>query len=144
MKRIQVKNATKLFTDEMLIYSLSDFSFNKPIQVKFILFLVGLFVIWALPLMIIFRIFNPPMVILYLGPVIGGAVLFSGPYFGGKTFISWAKCFIKYIFSDKRYYDGKGRKQLSKARINHVYVVSREKDFKKLRKMIEKEQLNVQ
>lgn len=139
MRRIQVKNATKLFTDEMLIYSLSDFSFNKPIQVKFILFLFGLFIIWALPLMIIFRIFNPPMVILYLGPVVGGAALFSGPYFGGKTFISWAKCFIKYIFSPKRYYDGHGRRQLTKAKINHVYVVSREEDFEKLRKMIEEE-----
>ena len=116
MKRIQVKNATKLFTDEMLIYSLSDFSFNKPIQVKFILFLVGLFIIWALPLMIIFKIFNPPMVILYFGPVVGGAALFSGPYFGGH-----------------------GRRQLTKAKINHVYVVSREKDFKKLREMIEEE-----
>lgn len=139
MRQIRVKNATKLFTDEMFIYAISDISFNKPIRIKLIVFGLVLLFIWTLPLILIFRIFNPPMMFLYFGPVAGGAVLFSGPYFGGKTFISWLKCFLRYMFSAKKYYDGVGRKSLTKAKINHVYVVSREKDYEKLRNMIESE-----
>lgn len=139
MRQIRVKNATKLFTDEMLIYAISDISFNKPVRIKAIVFGLILSCVWALPLILIFKSFTPPMLTLYIVPVVGGTMLLSGPYFGGKTFTSWAKCLIRYLFSARRYYDGVGRKELTKTKVNHVYVVSREKDFKKLREMIEEE-----
>ena len=143
MRYILVKDMTRLFTKEMLLYSLFDISFKKPIRLVFLVYLILLLLIYSLPLTILLWPFNKYSAMLIIIPPFLLASLMSKPIWGGKSFFSWFKCQLKYAFSPKRYYDGKGIRKINrKYFVKHSYTVSRRKDFNKLFRMIQGEGAN--
>lgn len=129
---IEVKDMTRLFTKEILLYSLFDISLKKPLRIVFLGYLVLLFVIWGLPMYLIFGMDNPYIAMIIVLPPFGLARLMSQPIWNGKSFISWFKCQLKFATSVKKYYDGKAIKSFAKYKIDHKITVSRRKDYIKL------------
>lgn len=137
-----VKDMTKLFNKEMLLYSLADFSFKTPKRVSFLVYSILLFGIYSVPLIYFLWPLNQYTAMLALIPPFVLGNLMSKPIWGGKSFISWGKCQIKFILSKKRYYDGIGNKKLrAKYTVDHSYTVSRRKDYYELARYIEEMEL---
>ena len=65
---IEVKDMTRLFTKEILLYSLFDISLKKPLRIVFLGYLVLLFVIWGLPMYLIFGMGNPYIAMIIVLP----------------------------------------------------------------------------
>ena len=130
---IEVKDMTKLFTKEILIYSFFDISLKKPLRIVFIGYLVLLLAIWGLPMYLLFgTITNPYAAMVIVLPPFFLARLMSQPIWNGKSFLSWFKCQLKFATSVKKYYDGKAIKSFARYKIDHKITVSRRKDFVKL------------
>lgn len=137
---ILVKDMTKLFNKEMLLYSMFDLSFKKPIRVVFLVYLILLLGIWTAPLTYFLWPLGPYKAMFIFGPPFLMANLMSKPIWGGKSFFSWFKCQLRFAFSKKRYYDGYGKRNLNvKYTVNHTYTVSRRKDFIELFNQIQRE-----
>ena len=88
--------------------------------------------IWSVPIGILLFPWGVYSAFFVLAPPILLAQLMSKPIWGSKSFFSWAKCQLKFLFSPRRYYDGKGIKKLWSWSVSHTYTVSRRKDYFKL------------
>lgn len=142
MKPVGVLNMTRLFDKEMLIYSFFDIRLKKPARVVFILYFLLLAVIWSLPLMLLLPL-NPYTLALMLGVPIGGASAMSKPIWGGKKFFNWLQTQLKYIVAPKYYYDCNEGKKLQSYRVDSQILVSRRRDYEKLRQLEQRRIANV-
>lgn len=134
---IVVKDMTKLFYKQMLIYALSDISFKKPLRVAVLGYFFLFFAVWSLPLLWLLFPLNPYTAILVFGPPIILGNLASQPIWGNKRFFRWITCQLKFLLSKKRYYDGYGNANIYKAYIvKHNYMVSRRKDYQHLASLL--------
>ena len=145
MKPIIVKDMTRLFTKELLLYSFFDLTLKKPLRIAQLIYTIVLFLIISAPLSIVINALN--FWNLYtIGFTFGIPILLGNfmaqPIWGGKSFISWFKCLMKYYFSKKHYYDGNARKSLPLLKIESFISVSRRADYIRLLKEIKEEKAN--
>lgn len=131
-KPIPIIDMTRLFRKEILLYSLFDLHFKTPVRLMFGVYFILLLLIWALPIFILFWPPNVYVAAIALVIPYGLAQLMSKPIWGGKSFLKWLRCQIRYIRSPKAYYDTKPRGALRSYTIDHTYIVSRARDFRKL------------
>ena len=87
MRYILVKDMTRLFTKEMLLYSLFDISFKKPIRLVFLVYLILLLLIYSLPLTILLWPFNKYSAMLIIIPPFLLASLMSSLYGEASHFL---------------------------------------------------------
>lgn len=90
MARIKVVNMTTFFNRELLMYSLGDIKFRKPIALKKVAYVTMFLVIWALPWFIVLGFPTGPFSFfwVFVIPVIAGHIA-SKPVFGGKGLIDY-------------------------------------------------------
>ena len=112
---VRVLDMTNLFSKELLIYSLFDIKFKKPVRLIFWVYLFITFAIWGLP--------------------IGLATIMSKPIWGGKSFYDWTKTQIIYLTSPKYYCDHKPVKKEHTYKIDNSIAVSRRSDIEYLSKL---------
>lgn len=140
MEYLEVLDMTNLFTKEILLYSLFDLKFKRPVRFMLFVYLILTLLLWAVPLF--FLVFknhlNPYSTAFMIIPPIVIANMMSKPIWNNKSFFSWFKCQIKFIFSAKYYYDNRAIKFPSFLKFNNQFTVSRARDFYKLY-MIQKE-----
>lgn len=140
MEYLEVLDMTNLFTKEILLYSLFDLKFKRPVRFMLFVYLILTLLLWAVPLF--FLVFknhlNPYSTAFMIIPPIVIANMMSKPIWNNKSFFSWFKCQIKFIFSAKHYYDNRAIKFPSFLKFNNQFTVSRTRDFYKLY-MIQKE-----
>lgn len=136
---IEIHDMTRLFTKERFIYAIFDFRFSKPYALKQIGYLAFVFLLIGLPTLIIFP-FNVYTTMIAIGIPIFLSNIMSKPIFNGRPFFAATIIYIKYLFSNKFYYDNKPSKELGKYYIDEFYLVSRKKDFVELFKLKKQEE----
>lgn len=138
---IEVKDKTKLFNKDFLIYSLFDVSFPKPVKISFFGYFIIIFLFISVPLFIVFP-FNSFLTILEIGiPFLLSSYLVQ-PIWNEKKFPDWLKTQLKYLSTPKRYYDLNAIKDLGTYEINSEFVVSRHRDYELLAKMESENNVN--
>lgn len=140
---IEVLDMTSMFNKELLLYSISDMRFKRPVRIMFILYSFALMLIWTLPLTLLLFPFNVYTAVLAFAPPIALGNLMSKPIWGGKPFSHWIKAQLQFITKPKFYYDTVARKNINEQfQINNYYVVSRISDYRKLNQYIKDEKRN--
>lgn len=130
-----VKDMTNLFTKEIMLYSLFDLRFKKPVRFMLLVYILLLGLIWSVPAgFILIKIFgfNVWSATVILGPTIVLANLMSKPIWNNKSFFSWFSCQIKFLFSPKKFYDNRAINPGGKLKFDNQFTVSRSRDFRKL------------
>lgn len=117
-------NMTNFFNRELFMYSLGDIRFKKPISLKKMAYVTVFFLVWTLPIIMIFGIqLNPIYIALLLAPPLALGHYATKPIFGGKTLIPAVKTVAKYIFTEpKCWTDLKANNELG----NKVYFTENE------------------
>ena len=134
-QRIEVLDMTSLFTKELLLYSLFDFKFKRPVRIAFLMYAVLLLFIWTLPIVMTIGVPNVYGAVFAFVPPFPLAASMSKPIWGFKPFSHWIKTQIKFLLSPKEYFDFIALPKLEKYNINHVYTLSRARDYIKLYKL---------
>lgn len=136
---VRVLDMTNLFSKELLIYSLFDIKFKKPVRLIFWVYLFITFAIWGFPMGYLFIVklhtLNIWTAALIFGPPVGLATIMSKPIWGGKSFYDWTKTQILYLGSPKYYCDHKPAKKEHTYKIDNSIVVSRRSDIEYLSKL---------
>ena len=140
---ITVINLTEFFKRAIIIYSLGDIKFSKPIARKKLAYIVAFYAIWALPLILIFGIpFNIYFVALVLVPplVIGNYA--AKPVWGGRGLMDYLKVTAKFISEPKGWTDLNPSKNLDRDTyfVDHRTWVSRRREYTYLANLKEKEE----
>lgn len=138
---IEVHDMTRLFTKEKFIYAISDFRISKPLTFKKIGYYTFAFLLIGLPVLMAFP-FNVYTTMAAFGIPAALSNVMSKPIFNSRSFFAAMIVYIKYLFSNKFYYDNKPTKELGRYHIDEYYLVSRRKDFMELFRQKEKEILN--
>lgn len=130
---IVVLDMTKLFTKEILLYSLFDIAFRSPVRLMLGVYIILLGIIWSLPMAILLWPLNVYTALIVFGPTFALANLMSKPIWGGKSFPSWLKAQLFFASNPKHYYDNIARKDIgNEFKIDNIYTVSRRDDYRKL------------
>ena len=134
---VRVLDMTNLFSKELLIHSLFDIKFKKPVKLIFWVYLFINFAIWGIPLGYLFvfqmKMLNIWTAFLIFGPPVGLASFMSKPIWGGKSFFDWSKTQIKYVTSPKYYCDHQPTKKGRRYKTDNYIAVSRRADIEYLR-----------
>lgn len=95
---IVVLNMTWFFNRELFMSALGDIKLSKPISLRKMGFILGFFIVWTLPILLIFGInlSLPYLVLLFVPPVVLGNYA-SKPVWGGKTLLGFIKTLYKYL-----------------------------------------------
>lgn len=141
MQPLKVINMTNLLKKEILIYSLGDFRLSRPMGIGTLLYTAGLFVIWSLPIFMIFGIAPTAAIVALLPPLILGSV-FAKPIWSGKTFLGLLITIIKYQLTPKMYCDNRAVNPIHNYLIDGEMLVSRKDDFQYLFNLVEQEVKN--
>lgn len=129
---IRVLDMTSLFTKELLMYSMFDIQFARPVRLKYVAYLILWLIIWTTPILMLTWVPGPYGWIIAVAPPFGMAHLMSQPVWGGKSFVQWFTTQINFISSPKTFLDGKVSNEIGSYRIDNKYTVSRRSDFVKL------------
>lgn len=140
MNQVRVTNMTSLFSKEMLIYSFFDLRLKSPLRVVAVLYFLLLFGIIGVPILILTWPPNVYSVMFAVGVPFGGAILMSKPIWNGKSFISFAKTQMKYLFRPKVLYDWKSRTKNTTYEVESYITVSRHEDYNKLYRLVKEEE----
>lgn len=136
MKRVQVMNMTSLFDNDMLLYSFFDIRLTQPLKIITVFYFILLFLIVGVPIIIVTWPLNVYSFMIAFGIPLGGSIAMSKPIWNGKSFFSFFKAQMRYILRPKVLYDWRGRPKGTIYRLNSKILVSREKDYIKLYKVV--------
>jgi len=132
MREIEVTNMTSLFSKDMLIYSFFDIRLKSPLRVIGILYFLVLFGIIGVPVLMFSWPPNVYTMFVAVGIPFGGAYLMSKPIWNGKSFYSFMRTQIRYLFRPKAFYDWKSKSKGNKYMVDSQILVSRHEDYKEL------------
>lgn len=99
--RLRIVNMTTFFNRELLMYSLGDIKFKKPIALKKVAYVTLFLVIWAVPMVLLFGIPTGPFgaIFTFVIPIVAGNFA-AKPVFGGKGLLDFTKTAIHFQFSE--------------------------------------------
>lgn len=99
-------NMTNFFNRELFMYALGDIKFKKPVSVKKVGYTTVFFIIWTIPILLMFGIrFDPFYVTMAVAPPLVLGHFAAKPTFGGKSLIGWLKSTFTYIGEPKGWTD---------------------------------------
>ncbi len=131
-------NMTGFFRRELKMYALGDIKFKKPIAIKQVAIILALFIVWTLPLILIFGVqFNPLYAVFLIGPPIGLGIFATRPMFGGKTLFDFVKTAIVFLGEPKAWADFKAFQPKETYTINSEIWIGRRRELQILADMIE-------
>lgn len=80
------------------MYSFGDIKLKKPISVKKIAWTMGGFMIWTLPIVVMFgfRLHPVFLALIIIPPIVFGHYV-TKPVFGGKTMMDWLQTQVRYL-----------------------------------------------
>lgn len=132
---MEVKNFTRFFKRELVIYSFGDFKLGRPIAVMRILYALLFTAVWAGIIITVFGFHMNPYFVMFtfVPPVILGWRAGS-PVWGGRNLFDFIKVNSTYLFSPRVFTDMKVPKIKNKKKffVEHVYWVSRRRELQKL------------
>ena len=107
---VRVVNLTNLFNRELFMYSLGDIRFKKPVALKKVAYTLLFFLIWSLPVVLLFGLhFNPFFFTFAFGiPLVLGHFA-SKPVFGGKSLLDFIRTLFTYLGEPKGWADFRGK-----------------------------------
>lgn len=106
MNGILVVNKTRYFHRPRVLYALADMPLRKPLEIFKILVQLIFFLIWSVPIVMIFGFIpNPFYAAVVLGPPIGLGYIANKPIFGGKTAVGFAKSLVRFLRESRCYAD---------------------------------------
>lgn len=141
----EIINMTNFFNRELMMYSLGDIKLKKPIALKKVAYVTGFFIIWSLPLILIFGlVLNVYFAILVLAPPLVIGHYASKPVWGGKGLIDFTKTLITYLGEPKSWTDLKANKSFNKDKyfIESEIWISRRRELQLLADLKEKQRTN--
>jgi len=103
MNKIRVANLTNFFNRQIMMYSMGDIKFKKPVSLKKVAYITAFLIMWGLPWFYLLGVPDNPykfawMIVL---PIVAGNFA-SRPMFGGKGLIDWLKTLIDYNFKEPK------------------------------------------
>lgn len=129
---------TGFFKRELQMYALGDIKFKKPVSIKQVAYILGFFVVWSLPLILVFGVvLNPAYALLVVVPPIVLGTFAVKPVFGGKTLIDFAKTAFIFLGEPKAWADLKPYKPNEVFAISSEIWISRRRELSLLADMIE-------
>lgn len=127
---IRSLNMTGFFKRELQMYALGDIKFKKPIAIKQVAYTIGFYIVWALPMILIFGIhFNPFYAALVIVPPALAGTFAIRPVFGGKTLIDFTKTAIKFVGEPKAWADLKAFNPKETYEVNGQIWISRRREL---------------
>lgn len=99
-------NMTSFFKRKLFMYSIGDIRFKKPIALKKVGYITAAFIIWTIPILVIFGInLNVWYALFVIAPPIIFGHYASEPKFGGMTLIGWLKNAFEFMTTPKGWSD---------------------------------------
>jgi hypothetical protein len=133
-------NMTGFFKRELQMYALGDIKFKKPISIKQVAYVLGFYIVWAIPIILIFGIqLNPFFAVLVIAPPLVLGTFAVRPIFGGKTLIDFAKTAFIFLGEPKAWADLKPYKPKEVYEVNSEIWISRRRELQLLADMIERQ-----
>lgn len=133
-------NMTGFFKRELQMYALGDIKFKKPISVRQVAYILGFYLIWSIPIILIFGIhLNPFYAVLVIAPPIALGTFAVKPIFGGKTLLDYVKTAIVFLGEPKAWADLKPYNPKEVYEVSSEIWISRRRELQLLADMIEKE-----
>lgn len=134
-------NMTGFFKRELQMYALGDIKFKKPISIKQVAYILGFYIVWALPLIIVFGIqLNPVYAVLVLVPPVVLGTFAVKPIFGGKTLIDYARTAIIFLGEPKAWADLKPYAPKEVYEVSSEIWISRRRELQLLADIIERQE----
>lgn len=136
-----VYNMTNFFNRELLMYSIGDIKFKKPISLKRVGYTTAFFIIWTIPLILIFGfVINVFFLAIAILPPLFIGNFAARPVWGGRSLIDFLKVSFNFLTEPKGWTDLKPNNGLGK---DIYYVedeiwVSRRRELQLLAQMKEK------
>lgn len=138
--QITSMNMTGFFKRELQMYALGDIKFKKPIPIKQVSYVIGFYIIWSLPIILIFGIYlNIVYAALVIVPPALVGTLAIRPIFGGKTLFDFLRTAFKFVGEPKAWTDLKPHKPAEVYTVNSEIWISRRRELQMLADMIEEE-----
>lgn len=143
---VQVVNMRSFFSREIFMHALGDFRFSKPIALKQALYTAVFFIIYSLPIVMIFGFhFNVYFAVITFIPPIALGNFANKPIWGGRTLVGFVKVTISYIgeprgWTDHREDNGLGKEVYT---VDHDIWVSRRRELKILAELRDEKELGV-
>lgn len=116
---VLVVNMTTFFNRELFMYSLGDIKFKKPIALKKVAYITLFFIIWTIPMFLIFGLnLNPYFFFFALVPPIVGGHFASKPVWGGMSLPAYLATLVGFIGEPKGWTDLSNNNKLEKEVLN--------------------------
>lgn len=136
--QIVALNMTGFFKRELQMYALGDIKFRKPIAIKQVAYILGFFVVWSLPIVLLFGVvLHPAYAVLVILPPILLGTFATKPIFGGKTLIDFVKTAVMFLGEPKAWADLKPYHQKEVYEVKSEIWVSRRRELQLLADAIE-------
>lgn len=138
----EIINMTNFFNRELMMYSLGDIKFKRPIALKKVAYVTGFILVWSVPLILIFGVvLNVYFAIIVIAPPLVLGHYASKPVWGGKGLIDFMKTLFTYISEPKYWTDLKANRNPVKDRyfIESEIWISRRRELQLLADMKEKQ-----
>ena len=131
-------NMTGFFKRQLQMYALGDIKFKKPISIKQVAYVLGFFIVYSLPIVLVFGIqLNPVYALLVIAPPLVLGSFAVKPAFGGKTLIDFGKTAIVFLGEPKAWADLKPYKTKEIFVIHSEIWISRRRELQLLADIIE-------
>jgi hypothetical protein len=116
------------------MYSFGDIKFNKPVSLKKIAYLIAFFILWTVPILLIFGIkLNVVFAAIALGPPFLLANYASKPIISGMTLIDWLKSVFSFLTQPAGWLDLVATKKLEETyKVENEIWISRRRELELL------------
>lgn len=142
MNEIPVFNMTNFFNRELFMYSLGDIKFKKPHSLKTVAYIVVMFIIWTLPLILIFGVhLNVWFVAIAVGPPFLIGRIASKPIWNGRGLLDFLKVSFNFLKEPKGWTDLKATNTLDREvfKTESEIWISRRRELEKLADLAEED-----
>lgn len=133
--QLAIVNMRSFFNREILMHSIGDHRFGKPVALKTMLYTIFFLLAYSLPMILIFGLkFNVIYLAAVFVPPIALGRFANRPIWGGRTLIDFIKITISFVGEPKGWTDHKSNNELGKAvyTIDHDIWVSRRREHQLL------------
>lgn len=136
---IQIYNITEFFNRPIMLYSLGDIRFQKPISLQKAVYILGFFMVWTVPIFFMFGlVFSPPALVITLLPPIIIGHLATKPVFGGMQMFDFLAMMRDFAFEPRGWTDGEANNMREPVyELSSDVWISRRKDLQILADLVE-------
>lgn len=140
---ITVHNITSFHKRSRFMYAFGDVRLPAPVSLDFIMWFLGVFMLYSIPLFLIIGTENMSLIwaiVLLAPPIVIGSIS-SKPIFGGRSLIEFSKVAVEYFKSPAGWIDRIGYKSSGEINftVDSSFWVSRRRELRYLAQLEDKE-----